>query len=232
MPTSEIEHIQDIIEKHFYKIYNIEDFLVGDFGRLYVRDLKPFSEIAQQLEEKYPPSMRRETPKLLWDIVGDQDFGVSRIPVSFFRTKDVLYKEYSADDRVEYSKYYIDREKISISDMLPFLWIHLKCNLEYYLEHKSELEADLGRPLPDDFNVNNEKELKKLEQELFYVNICKIFGQPDNEDDDKVQVDDENVLFGKDYMFKDFKILYCDGNQIDAVALRGHYYFLFSMSTS
>ena len=100
--------------------------------------------------------------------------------------------------------------------------------VDYYLAHQSELEIDLGRQLPPDFDPSDVQAVKKLEQELFYVNMCKIFGKEN--DDDIVEVDNAEVLYDKSFMLKDFHILTFDGSDIYATAIRDSLYFLFYYS--
>lgn len=94
--------------------------------------------------------------------------------------------------------------------------------MEFYLNNKNELEADLKHQLSIDIDENV---IKQLEDELFYINMCKVFG-PEIEED-KVDIDGETIFFEKSFMLKNFNILFYDGNEIHAVAERGDYYLIF-----
>ena len=95
--------------------------------------------------------------------------------------------------------------KISIREAMERMFVECSCDMDCYLTHRSELEVDLGRQLPPDFDPSDVKAVKKLEQELFYINMCKIFGQEN--DDDLVEVDNAEVFYNKSFMLRDFRFL-------------------------
>ena len=55
--------------------------------------------------------------------------------------------------------------------------------------------------------------------------MCKIFGQEN--DDDLVEVNNDEVLYNKSFMLKDFHILTFDRSDIYATAIRDSFYLLF-----
>ena len=78
--------------------------------------------------------------------------------------------------------------------------------------------------------MNNETELKRLEQELFYNQMCELLGE--NEDDyiqkdEKALMGSEEMLYEKAYILRNFRMLYDDGNLTFGTARRGNFYFLF-----
>ena len=44
------------------------------------------------------------------------------------------------------------------------MFVKCSCDMDYYLAHQSELEFDLGRQLPPDFDPSDVQAVKKLEQ--------------------------------------------------------------------
>ena len=72
--------------------------------------------------------------------------------------------------------------------------VYLECDMGYYLSNKDELYELLGWKLPDNFDFQNDKKLKRLEQELFYNSMCRIYGYPLDENEDIVELDDEDKV--------------------------------------
>ena len=58
------------------------------------------------------------------------------------------------------------------------------------MKNKHELENDLKRPVIS-YDANNIDEMKKLEKELLYNQMCKIFGQ--SMEDDIIRPDDNGL---------------------------------------
>lgn len=113
------------------------------------------------------------------------------------------------------------------------MFIKFSCDMKYYLANKSEIDVDLGRQVDwNSFDPNDAMAVKKLEQELFYENMCKIFGR-ESDDDDRIEVDVKSEqLYEKSFMLSDFSIYAFDGNELHAIANRGDYYLLFHFDFS
>ena len=86
--------------------------------------------------------------------------------------------------------------------------------------------------------LNDKVLVKKLEAELFYTLMCKLFGGSEYEEAISVsrpEVDDETLttLFDKTFMLNEFHLLSSDDNSYKfATARRGNYYLLFFYVTS
>jgi hypothetical protein len=79
-----------------------------------------------------------------------------------------------------------------------------------------------------DLDLKNVQALKKIEQELFYSLMVKIFGEDEivsAEDDSKP--DNNDTLFEKSFILRDFH-QYLDGNYMYGSARRGDYYLIFN----
>ena len=145
------------------------------------------------------------------------------------------------DNREQFDNMYIEKSertiysdrvsanRISIQNALQKLGITVSINIDYYLDNPIELENDLNRKI--DFNLDfNKENLKKLEQELFYNLMCKLFGKGESGDNNvPVEADnDENrALYNKAFMINDFRLLSFDGNDAFATAKRENYYLMF-----
>ena len=73
--------------------------------------------------------------------------------------------------------------------------VEITCNMDYYFEHESEIEADLGRKV----NLKSVKQdadaTRILEQALFYKQMCKFFGmETENEEDDSIKLSKDEEL--------------------------------------
>ena len=137
------------------------------------------------------------------------------------------------DSREDLDDFYIPKEyrrppsssenidKISLQDVFKKLNVTVSCNMDYYLKHHEEMEKDLIRKI-------NESELNspKLEQELLYTLLCKIFGDSEPNNDKLEHTPNDESKFDKVFMLKDFHILSNDYNIIHATAKRGNFYLL------
>ena len=67
--------------------------------------------------------------------------------------------------------------KILINKAFSLFKAAVLCNMEYYLTHLDEIEKDLNRKInKSKLDKNN---VKKLEQEPFYYQMCTIYTQLD-----------------------------------------------------
>ena len=99
--------------------------------------------------------------------------------------------------------------------------------MDFYLKNTNQLDTDLMRKVSD-LNFKNVQALKKIEQELFYRLMIKIFGEDEivsAEDDSKP--DNNDTLFEKSFILRDFH-KYLDGNYMYGSARRGDYYLIFN----
>jgi hypothetical protein len=107
--------------------------------------------------------------------------------------------------------------KTSLKEALARLSVTLSCNMSYYLANKCELDKDLNRQISTDVDLEDELVLKKLEQELFYNMMVKLFG---TSADDDVHADGGSILHEKSFMISDIKLLDDDGNEMVITAKR------------
>jgi hypothetical protein len=163
------------------------------------------------------------TPKLVATCFGEWQASVKRVSSSYFKSRK-NYEEFLLPRRMrDGEKTPIVLGKISLREALALLKIDVTCNTSYYLANRAELEHDLKRQIAADVDLGDELVLKKLEQELFYNMMIKLFVI--QSDDDDVQVDGENIFYGKSFMIRDYKLLHECGNEMMITAERGFFYF-------
>jgi hypothetical protein len=143
---------------------------------------------------------------------------------SYFESRESLEEAIIEERKREKRSECIEAPKISFKDALKAMKVDLSCNMEYYLANLNELEADLNRPIDINVIIDDKLEMRKLEQELFYKNLCKILSDGEESKDDKVEKDGDYV---KTFMITDFRIFHFDGNNMYATAKRGNYYLVF-----
>jgi hypothetical protein len=180
------------------------------------------------------------THKLRVKSYGDWEMQVAAISKSHLESRhelDTLFLKHSGQEVNESE--FESWERISMRRAIAKCRVEITCNMDYYFEHASELEADLGRKV----NVKSVKEdayaTRMLEQELFYKHMCKLFGaetENEEEDDSIKWSEDEKLdddedwqrnIYEKVYMIKEFTILSLDGNSVFCTARRGQSYILF-----
>jgi hypothetical protein len=120
-------------------------------------------------------------------------------------------------------------ERISMRKACESMSVKLAANMDFYLSpnHTHELEKDLKRKVTD-YDTN-------LESELFYNQMCDLFGKEDDEDDHLDQKDEKQQQqkdnYSKEYMLKEFH--FCSiPNTTVATARRGNFYIGFYYTSS
>ena len=94
--------------------------------------------------------------------------------------------------------------------------------MDYYIKNRNEILIDSNRNILD-LELSDEHMKKKLEEELFYKQMCNLFGE--SEDGDKSSVNGSN--YEKQFILKDFHIFYLTDDTIVGTCKRGNYYLLF-----
>ena len=164
---------------------------------------------------------KRRMPKLRGESYGDFTFLIGLVCMQHFSNREQLeslvLEDYDDERNVDESY-----ELISFSDALEKLTVTLSVNMDYYRSNLDELEKDLGRKMSN-FDESNAAEMKSIESELFYnltVQLCGEEGEEGASSDEKL------------VMFKEFKMLFRDGNDAVATAYRDKKYFIFWYTTS
>jgi hypothetical protein len=171
--------------------------------------------------------------KLKANRVSSWDFSITKISCDYFDSKDELDQLFIEEELELVGVPPIcgkTIERISIENVLKQFEIDFSCNMSYYLDHQDEIEKDLKRKIDLNSKMNNETELKRLEQELFYNQMCELLGE--NEDDyiqkdEKALMGSEEMLYEKAYILRNFRMLFDDGDKMFGTARRGNFYFLF-----
>ena len=196
-----------------------------DNNGVYVNPRAPNPDVVDTMERRHEMPDKVKTPKLKAESMGEWGACVQKVPQDYFKSRDTMDElEIEERDR-EVNKHCIRAAQISMRKALESIFVTLSCDMDFYVANRMELEADLSRKLSPDEDLNNEQVVKRLEQELFYATMCKIFGLPST--DDKIEMDGKEVLYDKSFMLKDFRVLSYDGNKIRATAERDNYYLLF-----
>jgi hypothetical protein len=235
------EEIKEKFVKGIYKLSSIPRIIEIEAGGIYINRKAPFPNELESLEDMDWENDKLQIHNLKAKGYGDFGFKIGMINTKYFDDREALDSLYISKIRQTSSS---NIERISIENALEHFSIQLSCDMDYYMKNKHELENDLKRPVIS-YDANNIDEMKKLEKELLYNQMCKIFGQSkvapsmcffaplvgQSMEDDIIRPDDNGLdgqLFDKAFIIKDFKMLYRDGNYRNATARRGNYYLLFS----
>lgn len=227
--TIDLESIRVKFETCKYNLAELRDIFSLDHEGAYVDPEAPNQDIInyyEHINNTDKDTGNVLTPKLKEARFSGWSLSVRKLPINYFISREALEEMMVTKKfRETPNKYCIEASKMSIREIMSSFYVPCSCDMDYYLANKSELEADLGRKI--DLNASlNELEMKRLEQELFYVNMCKIFGAGGNEDD-RVEPDGKELLFDKSYMLSDFHVIFFDGNEMHGTAIRDKNYFLF-----
>lgn len=232
--TKMIEEIRSKFENHEYLISKVPELLTIDNDGVRIHQEAPNPNIIEIIEQKkkgleVKPNI--PTPKLRaffgsnTDLNYDSDACVQKVPKAFFKSRETLDELNIQKKLRKVDSSCTSSSRISMREALQSIFIHCSCDMEYYLANRNELEADLGRQFGQ-IEIINQQEIDKLEQELFYINMCKIFG-PEIVNDKILENEQKDKLYEKSYMLENFSILSYNGNTIYATAERGEDYLLF-----
>ncbi|CAF0907638.1 unnamed protein product [Brachionus calyciflorus] len=136
-----------------------------------------------------------KSEKLKARLAGDWQLLISKIKCKHFESKDSLddffiKEEFELEEPPQICGQTI--EKISIENAIEQFVIEFKCNMDYYLNNQQEIENDLGRKIYLNSILNNKTNLEHLEKELFYITMCKLFGE--NGDPGDLVQHDKNII--------------------------------------
>ncbi|CAF1051622.1 unnamed protein product [Brachionus calyciflorus] len=226
--NEELNDYQSIKEKFKQRIYDLNlapRILSMDLECISVNKNKPYKYNIEELVRKYKNERDNDgtvrIDKFKAFCCGDFQFHVEMINKYYFENRDdfdnrIVRKDNRTDPRER-----VYAKRISIKNAFKLCRIDFSCNMDFYLKNLNEMKLDLKRKI-DKINLNDKNLLKKLEEELFYNQMCELFG--DSEADDAIKPENDESLYEKTYVLKDFHILYLDGNTILASAERGNYY--------
>jgi len=203
--------------------------LVIDYHGVYVHKNGPHQDEIESLEKLDWQENRLLTPKLKGTSYGEFKLVIGMINTAHFDAREKIDTLYSKDftETAPISK--VDR--ISLEEALKLLTVNISCNMEYYLSNLDEMEKDLDRKLKN-LDPNNKEIRKELKAELFYKQAVKIFGEEASEDDVTTKENADQKSSQKLLTFKEFHLLFSDGNNKLATARRGSHYLLFFYRTS
>ena len=161
-----------------------------------------------------------QTLKLKAKSFGFWEFSVQMINVNNLENRDSFDEMIEPQNQRVLNEYCITEREISIQKVLELMRVKLSANMDYYLKNLHELQIDLNRKI-----LETELTDIKLQQEIFYKLMCKLFG-----DDEKASIEDglkQENNYEKSFILKDFRILSYSGDYICATARRGDFYLLF-----
>ncbi|CAF1100197.1 unnamed protein product [Brachionus calyciflorus] len=209
----------------------------------YPIEIDPFENIKWQRE-------KLKIDKLKVINKGDWELTISMINTEYFENRDKLDDMLIADTRLAVKKEPRQNiKRISIQKALDYIYTQLWINMEYYMKNRNELETDLMRQVSD-LELKDEQIRQRIEQELFYKLMLKIFGSDEKAvADDTIKPDDSTIVdlsdddnddennrvkvpysYEKAYMINEFH-KYLDGNYMYATARRGDYYLIFDFGS-
>lgn len=236
---SDGDSIKEKLERGIYSLSRAPRILDMDVcGNIYVNRRGPYPDEKESLEDMDWEEDKLRTQKLQADSDGEWNFLAGIINAKHFDSRESCDALFVGKNEPGHSLLSHVEHGISFKKALKLLNVEISCNMDYYLSNKVEIENDLNRKLDASIDLNDKVLVKKLEAELFYTLMCKLFGGSENEEaisDSRPEVDDETLttLFDKTFMLNEFHLLSSDDNNYKfATARRGNYYLLFFYVTS
>ncbi|CAF0762519.1 unnamed protein product [Brachionus calyciflorus] len=226
METKLYSTIKEKIIHRIYSIYKAPRIIYIDTSGIYVNKKAPYPSETESFEDMDWERDKMLTQKLKQSSYGDLQFHIGIINIKHLDSREILDNLYVDKIRQSNSKNF---ERISIEKALEHFDIELSCDMDFYLNNKHEIEVDLNKKNVN-FDLKNDYQMRRLEKELFYNQMCKLFGDKEDTSDDfvKQEDEDEKIYYEKAFILKDFHVLFMDGNYLKATARRGNFYLLFS----
>ncbi|CAF0755474.1 unnamed protein product [Adineta steineri] len=194
-----------------------------DAPGIFINKNGPYPDEIESLEDMDWESDKLLTPKLKATSYGDWECTIGMINIKHFENREKLDDMFIDKSERTIFDTCSDFQRISIENAMKLFDIDFSCDMNWYLNNQSAIEEDLQRQvLPLD--LNNDYLMKKLEQELLYKQMCNLFGEIE---DDNNKPQDDDTIYEKCFILKDFYMLYSYGNYKFASAQRGNYYLLF-----
>ena len=63
--------------------------------------------------------------------------------------------------------------------------VEIGCEMDFYLQHENEIEKDLNRKVDICLIKDNIEKVKSLEEQLFYNQMCRLFGDDEDDKDER-----------------------------------------------
>ena len=217
-PTNKLL-IKEKIKSQNFELSNVPENLFANCSEVRVDEKGPISTIdLNGPKGTYQRMQMSITDKLKLDASGEWDFSVSMIHSAYFDSReemDLFFCPESERQICSDMEQYKQKENISINEAFEVSKLEVvSANLDYYSKHPDELRKDLGRDIVENIIID-----EKLMDELFYNQMCKIFGGPLPSDGDAND---------RKFMLTDFHLLEYDGNSVSATAQRDQFYVYFS----
>ena len=223
-----MKSFKEQFESQEYDMFSIPRVLDMDNDKVSInkKGLYP-NELESMLknEEDWEDSDLVLTEKLKVSSCGDWQSHIDMINKIHFESRDKFDNILMRRCKLTIPKDIKNIERISIQNALKQLYITLTINMDYYLEDRNRIETELNRKISD-LDLKDDKTRKRIEQELFYAQMCKIIGVAET-DDNIDDLTNEDTIYEKSFVLKDFRLLADDGNFMHATAQRGNYYLVF-----
>lgn len=216
--------IKEKLEKYEFLLENAPCILDMNNRRVLLNKEAPNPNELASFEDynSYWEEARNLTQKLKVESYGDWEMSVAVVNTKHFENRQTLDRLFLAQFGIEAEPKQFGR--VSIRDAISMCRVEIGCEMDFYLQHETEIEKDLNRKV-DICSINdNIEKVKSLEEELFYNQMCRLFG----DDVDDFLEDDEDEKLKKVCTVKEFAILFLDGNCVYATGRRGDFYLLFT----
>jgi hypothetical protein len=164
------------------------------------------------------------TTKLKADSYGDWYFEIRCIKTEHFESREKLDSLYIEESEREGDRECHNAQRTSLQKAMQVLDVDLSCNMEYYLNHRDQIEHDLNRQIDFNHELDSAENHTRLEQELLFKLLCRLFVPDDISNEDDISGISK---YEKAFMLDDFRLLSSDGNDYFATAQRGDYFILF-----
>ncbi|CAF3006029.1 unnamed protein product, partial [Rotaria sp. Silwood2] len=182
--------IKEKFERGIYSLKSVPRILDMDVTGIYINKNGLYPNEVESLEDMDWERDKLLTQKLKATSYGDWQFHIGMINTKHFENREKLDDMFVNKSERTISEACKNTERISIQKAIELFGIEFSCDMDWYLKNQNAIEEDLNRKLLS-LDLNDEYLMKKLEQELFYNQMCKLFGG--TEDDHNKPKDDDTI---------------------------------------
>jgi hypothetical protein len=216
--------LKENLEREIYLLEHAPRILSMDVDGIYINKSGLYPDEVESLQNIAWQKDKLQTPKLKAKSYGDWQFDIGMIHTKHFNNREQLDDMFVDKSERIVTDCCTNVDRISIRQAIKLFKIRFSCNMDWYLQNQHAIEEDLNRQILPLTQID-EYSMKKLEEELFYNQMCKLFGETE---DDQNKPHDDDTIYEKSFILKDFHMLYEYQNDMLATARRGNYYLLFT----
>jgi hypothetical protein len=193
--------IKEKLKRGIYSYWYLPTIMSIDArGIIEVNNQAPYPNEIEVFELKRQENHRNH--KLKASSYGDWELIIYKVKMEHFDSREE-FDDKCVDDHQQSERGNISQISIQKA-LLESFDLTLSCNMEYYLTKVNQLKRDLKHDIDIDECLKSSQTIQKLEEELFYNQMYAILGEEEDDDYSEL-INEEESLFEKSFVLKDYR---------------------------